>query len=141
MAVNLRLHFNEFFKETLIAKQLRDSFVEDEKLTFTIPAHDRKYFYMMPTKGFASITYSSTHEIISGGEFEKWVDEHIDDKIFISCTYSSQGQSDEYYSEYSTSLKHCFGHTALVIDNDTDAILELNKTLTQISKRLKDKGE
>lgn len=139
MAVNVRLHFNEFFKETLIAKQMRDSFVEDEELTFTIPAHDRKYFHLMPTKGFASISYSSTHEVISGSDFDKWVDAHIDDKIFISCTYSSQDHSDEYYSEYSTSLKHCFGHTALVIDNDTDAILEVNKTLNRIKKDLIDK--
>lgn len=137
MAVNVRLHFNEFFKETLIAKQLRDAFVENEELAYVIPAHDRKYFYMMPTKGFASISYSSTHETISGSDFIKWVDEHIDDELYISCTYTSQDQAEVYSTDYKTSLKHCFGHTALVIDNDTDAILEVNKTLEQINKNLR----
>lgn len=137
LATNVRLQFNEFFKETLFAKQLRDSFVEIENIPLIVPAHSSKYFYLMPILGFGTITYNTSRETFTDCEFEKWVDAHKEVKINISCTYESEGSVDIYHSCFSTVLKHCFGHTAVVIDNEVDAILDLNKTLCHIEKIMK----
>lgn len=134
LATNVRLHFNDFFKETMFARQLRESFAETENIPFIIQAHDSKYFYLMPTLGFSSISYSSTHESFSGVDFEKWVNEHGEDTIQVSCVYTSQSGADRFSTNFSTILKHCFGHTAEVVDNEVDAILEVNQSLKQIEK-------
>lgn len=137
LAINVKLKFNDFFKETLFARQLREAFVETENIPFVIQAHDSKYFYLMPTMGFGTVSYPSTHEAISGADFEKWVEEHGEDMIEVGCCYSSQSGTDKYTSQYSTLLKHCFGHTAAVIDNEVDAILEVSKRLQHIEKLIK----
>lgn len=87
--------------------------------------------------GFGTVSYPSTHETISGADFEKWVEEHGEDMIEVGCCYSSQSGTDKYTSQYSTLLKHCFGHTAAVIDNEVDAILEVSKRLQHIEKLIK----
>lgn len=137
LATNVRLRFNEFFKETLFARQLRESFAKKEDIPFIIPAHDSKYFYLMPTLGFGSISYSITNETFSGNDFEKWVKEHGDDILEISCEYTSQSGADKYSTNFSTILEHCIGHTAVVVDNEVDAILEVNQSLKQIEKLIK----
>lgn len=137
LATNVRLRFNEFFKENLFARQLRESFAETEAIPFIIQAHDSKHFYLMPTLGFGSISYSSTHESFSGADFEKWVKEHGEDTIQVSCEYTSQSGADKYSTNFSTILKHCFGHTAEVVDNEVDAILEVNHSLKQLEKLIK----
>lgn len=137
LATNVRLQFNEFFKETLFAKQLRDSFVEIENIPLIVLAQSSKYFYLMPILGFGTITYNTSKESFTDCEFEKWVEENKDAEIIVSCTYESEGSSDIYHSCFSTVLKHCFGHTAVVIDNEVDAILELNKTLRHIETIMK----
>ena len=137
LATDVRFRFNEFFKERLFAKQLRDSFVEIEKISYMVPAHTSKYFYLMPTLGSDTVSYNSTQETFSGREIEKWVEEHKDDEISVSCTYASQGASEQYETQYTTILRHCFGFNAVVIDNEVDAILEMNKTLLQIEKLIK----
>lgn len=137
LATNVRLQFNEFFKETLFAKQLRDSFVEIENTPLIVPAHSSKYFYLMPILGFGTITYNTSKESFTDCEFEKWVEENKDVNIMVSCTYESEGSTDRYHTCFSTVLEHCFGHTAVVIDNEVDAVLELNKTLHHIEKIMK----
>lgn len=137
LATNVKLQFNEFFKDTLFARQLRDSFTETENIAFSICAHDSKYFYLMPTMGFGTVSYSKTHETISGVDFEHWVKEHGEETIEVGCCYSSQGDANIYSTNFSTILGHCFGHTAAVIDNEVDAILEVNQSLKQIEKLIK----
>lgn len=136
LATNVKLQFNEFFKDKLFARQLRETFAEIENISFGITAHESKYFYLMPTKGFDIVSYSNTQETISGDDFEKWVKEHGEDIIEIGCHYSSQGDANLYSTNFSTILNHCFGHTAAVIDNEVDAILEVNKSLQHIEKRI-----
>ena len=137
LATNIRLHFNSFFKESLFVRQLRESFAETETVRLILPAHESKYFYLMPTMGFSTVSYSVTHESISGVEFENWVKEHEKDTIEVTCQYTSQSGVDKYTSNFSTVLNHCFGHTAEIVDNEVDAILEVNKSLQHIEKQIK----
>lgn len=139
LATNVRLQFNEFFKETIFAKQLRDSFVEIENIPLIVSAHSSKYFYLMPILGFGTITYNTSKESFTNCEFEKWVEENKEAEIIVSCTYESEGSIDRYHTCFSTVLKHCFGHTAVVIDNEVDAILDTNKQLQRIEKILKNR--
>lgn len=73
---------------------------------------------------------------ITNEEILDWIDEHFNDIIEIDYTYTSSNSSDSYSNKYFTILKYCFGHTALVVDNVSDAIISVNSPLQRIEKQL-----
>lgn len=137
LAANVRLHFNSFFKESLQSMYQRTVFAEIEQNPLVIPAHESKYFYLMPIKQFGIVSYPSTNESFTDKEILNWIDEHSNDIIEIDYTYTSGNSSDSYSNKYSSILKYCFGHTALVVDNVSDAIISVNSSLQRIEKQLK----
>lgn len=137
LAANVRLHFNSFFKESLQSGYQRTVFAEIEQNPFIIPAHESKYFYLMPIKLSGIVSYLKTNESFIDEEILNWIDEHSNDIIEIDYTYTNSNSSDSYSNKYSTILKYCFGHTALVVDNVSDAIISVNSSLQRIEKQLK----
>lgn len=137
LAANVRLHFNSFFKESLQSGYQRTVFAEIEQNPFIIPAHESKYFYLMPIKQSGIVSYLKTNESFIDEEILNWIDEHSNDIIEIDYTYTNSNSSDSYSNKYSTILKYCFGHTALVVDSVSDAIISVNSSLQRIEKQLK----
>ena len=136
LAANVRLHFNCFFKESLLSRYQRMVFAEIEHNPLIIPAHESKYFYLMPIKQSGIVSYPSTNERFTDREILNWIDVHFNDIIEIDYTYTSSNSLDSYSNKYSSILKYCFGHTALVVDNVSDAIISLNSSLQGIEKQL-----
>ena len=91
----------------------------------------------MPIKQSGIVSYLKTNESFIDEEILNWIDEHSNDIIEIDYTYTSGNSSDSYSNKYSTILKYCFGHTALVVDNVSDAIISVNSSLQRIEKQLK----
>lgn len=134
LAANVKLHFNGFFKESLLSRCQRTMFADIEQNIFLNPSHESKYFYLMPIKQSDLISYSFTKDSFTNEEFRNWADKHSADIIEICCTYTNNNSSDVYTNKYSTVLKHCFGQTALVVDNVAGAIVALNRSLQRIEK-------
>ena len=91
----------------------------------------------MPIKQSGIVSYLKTNESFIDEEILNWIDEHSNDIIEIDYTYTNSNSSDSYSNKYSTILKYCFGHTALVVDNVSDAIISVNSSLQRIEKQLK----
>ena len=139
MARNIQFKFGSFFKEKMLTQSYCNCFRDIENQVYYLSPHSRKYFYFAPRYGFKHIEFRSTGETICESDLRKWIEDHNDDAITLTCSYMNLSGEKQYIESYSSYLKDLFNNAAVVIDSDVDAILEVNRTIKDIHKYYKGK--
>lgn len=122
----VQVKFDKKLKELMFCKHLQLAYSRIETATYSVNAHSSKYFYLWPIYGQSTITYFDTNEHILAKKFQEWVESNAEEQIVFECI----GDDDIHVSHH-VRLGDCLGYTASVIDDETSALLQLNKTLEQ----------
>lgn len=140
MARNIQLKFGAFFKEKMLTQSYIDYYEQIENRSFYLSPHSRKYFYFAPQYGFDRIDFCTTGETIMESDLVTWANKYQDEAITLSCCYMNMSGDKQYVESYNSYLKDLYNKAAIVIDNEVDALLEVNKTIKQIHKYYKAKS-
>lgn len=129
-----KLHFNDFFKEKLLVKQLRDRFIYLEESELVINARESKYFDFHPTMDHRECKYYRTNEIYHQVEIAEWLKLHSNDEILVDCEYAAIGDSEKYKASMKTKLGNHYGQSRVICDSELAALLKIEKKLDEIDK-------
>lgn len=127
-----KLRFNDFFKEKLMVKQLRDRFIYLEESELVINARESKYFDFHPTMEHSMYHYYRTGEVYKQADVAEWLKLHSNDEIVVGCEYVEIGDNKKYSASMKTKLGNHYGLSRAICDTEVDALLKINNKLGEI---------
>lgn len=130
-----KISFNRFFTEDLMSKQSNMKFRDLAAHGIHINAKTSKYYEIHPSLGLESSNYTMTHEFFGRQQISEWYQVHKSDEMKVSCQYQSIDDETLYTETFVSALESHFG-SLIVCDNEVDAILQVNKSLKNLSKQL-----
>lgn len=129
-----KLRFNEFFKEKLLVKQLRDRFIYLEESELVINARESKYFDFHPTMEHSMYHYYRTGEVYKQADVAEWLKLHSNDEIVVGCEYAEIGDNKKYSASMKTKLGNHYGLSRAICVTEVDALLKIDNKLGEIEK-------